>query len=113
MYIDGRWVNAVSRATFFAYNPSNGEKIGEAADGNQDDARQAIEAAHGAFGTWSGLTAYQRSEYLYMAYQLMMEHKEHLAQFNTVRISYAGMRKRPNGFTERRFRLPVQISGLL
>ena len=31
MYIDGHWVNAVSGETFSAYNPSNGEKIGEAA----------------------------------------------------------------------------------
>jgi len=69
MYINGQWVNAVSGSIFPVHNPSNNEKIGEAADGNQDDARQAIEAAHGAFETWSGLTAYQRSEYLYMAYQ--------------------------------------------
>ena len=83
MYIDGRWINAVSGATFSAYNPSNGEKIGEAADGNQDDARQAIEAAHSAFGFWSDFTAYQRSEYLYSAYQLMTEQKEHLARVMT------------------------------
>ena len=83
MFINGRWVNAVSGATFSTYNPSNGEKIGEVADGNQDDANLAIEAAHQAFGPWSGLTAYQRSEYLYTAYQLMMAQKEHLARVMT------------------------------
>ena len=83
MYINGQWVNAVSGATFSAYNPSNGEIIGEAADGNQEDARKSIEAAHEAFEAWSGLTAYQRSEYLYMAYQLMMEKKEYLARVMT------------------------------
>ncbi|HSQ87043.1 MAG TPA: NAD-dependent succinate-semialdehyde dehydrogenase, partial [Desulfobacterales bacterium] len=83
MYINGQWVNAVSGATFSTYNPSNGEKIGEVADGDQEDARKSIEAAHGAFEAWSGLTAYQRSEYLYMAYQLMMEKKEHLARVMT------------------------------
>jgi succinate-semialdehyde dehydrogenase/glutarate-semialdehyde dehydrogenase len=83
MYINGQWVNAVSGATFSAYNPSNGEIIGEAADGNQEDARNSIEAAHEAFEAWSGLTAYQRSEYLNMAYQLMMEKKEHLARVMT------------------------------
>lgn len=83
MYIDGHWVNAVSGATFSAFNPSNGERIGRLADGNQDDAKLAIEAAHQAFGSWSDLTAYQRSEYLYTAYQLMMEQKEHLAQVMT------------------------------
>ena len=59
------------------------KKLGEVADGDQNDAELAIEAAHGAFEAWSGLTAYQRSEYLYMAYQLMMEQKEHLAQVMT------------------------------
>ncbi|MEJ2655845.1 MAG: NAD-dependent succinate-semialdehyde dehydrogenase [Desulfobacterales bacterium] len=83
MYINGHWVNAAGNATFPVYDPSNGEKIGEAADGNPENARQAIEAAHRAFGSWSGLTAYQRSEYLYTAYQLMMEQKEHLARVMT------------------------------
>jgi len=83
MYINGQWVNAVSGATFPSYNPSNGEKIGEVADGNQNDAKLAIEAAHQAFGHWSDLTAYQRSQNLYMAYQLMMEQKEHLARVMT------------------------------
>ena len=83
MYINGHWINAVNGSIFPVHNPSNNEKIGEVADGNQDDARQAIEAAHGAFESWSGLTAYQRSEYLYTAYQLMMEQKEHLARLMT------------------------------
>jgi succinate-semialdehyde dehydrogenase / glutarate-semialdehyde dehydrogenase len=83
MYIDGQWVNAVSGATFSAYNPANGEKISDVADGNQNDAKQAIEAAHRAFGPWSGLSAYQRSEYLYAAFRMMMEQKEHLARMMT------------------------------
>jgi succinate-semialdehyde dehydrogenase / glutarate-semialdehyde dehydrogenase len=83
MYINGHWINAVSGSIFPVHNPSNNEKIGEVADGNQDDARQAIEAAHGVLESWSGLTAYQRSEYLYTAYQLMMEQKEHLARVMT------------------------------
>jgi len=45
MYINGQWVNAVSGATFSTYNPSNGEKIGEVADGDQEDARKPRLAA--------------------------------------------------------------------
>jgi len=67
MDMNGQWVNAVSNATFSTYNPSNGEKIGEVADGDQEYVRKSIEAAHEAFEAWSGLTAYQRSEYLYVA----------------------------------------------
>jgi len=40
-------------------------------------------AAMHAFGRWASLTSYQRSEYLYKAYQLMMENREHLARVMT------------------------------
>ncbi|MBA4393753.1 MAG: succinate-semialdehyde dehydrogenase (NADP(+)) [Desulfobacca sp.] len=83
MYIDGQWVSAETNRTFDVFNPANGEKIGEVSDGNRQDAVKAIEAAHKAFGTWSKLTAYQRSAYLYRAYQIMLERKEDLARLMT------------------------------
>ena len=83
MFIDGQWISANNGAFFDVFNPSNGEKIGEVADGDSNDSQQAIEAAQRAFGPWSGLTAYQRSKYLFRAYQLMMENKEHLARVMT------------------------------
>ena len=83
LYIDGQWVNADSGATFDVFNPANGEKIGEAADGNGSDAARAIEASQKAFGQWAGLTAHQRSEYLYEAYQRMTANREHLARLMT------------------------------
>jgi len=83
MYINGQWVDANSGAFFDVFNPTNGEKIGEVADGDGSDATQAIEAAQRAFAPWSGLTAYQRSEYLYAAYQLMTAKREHLARVMT------------------------------
>ena len=84
MYINGRWVGADSNATFPVFNPATGEKIGEVADGNGDDARKAIHAAQEAFGSWSDRTAYERSSYLYKAYQLMMDRKEDLARMMTL-----------------------------
>jgi len=83
MYINGQWVAAKNQATFPVYNPSNGEKIGDVADGDRDDAQKAIHAAQEAFGPWSGRTAYARSKYLYTAYQVMMDRKEHLARVMT------------------------------
>src|SRR5690606_39081598 len=44
---------------------------------------RAIDAAHAAFPGWAGLTAYQRSDYLYRAWKLMLERKEELAQTMT------------------------------
>ena len=83
LYIDGQWVDADSKATFDVFNPANGEKIGEAADGSGSDAARAIEASRKAFGKWAGLTAHQRSEYLYEAYQRMTANREHLARLMT------------------------------
>jgi len=83
MYINGQWVNATDGSTFDVLNPSNGDKIGEVANGDRSDAQAAIQAARHAFDPWSHLTAYQRSQYLYKAYELMMEHREHLARVMT------------------------------
>jgi len=81
MYINGKWEKG--KDTFNVYNPANGEKIGEVPNGDDLDARRAIEAANDAFKDWSALTAYQRSRYLYDAYAIMMDQKEHLAQTMT------------------------------
>ncbi len=83
MYINGKWVSAKNGTTFAVFNPYNGEQVGDVADGDHDDATRAIEAAQQAFGPWSNLTAYQRSTYLYAAYQLMMENREHLSRVMT------------------------------
>jgi succinate-semialdehyde dehydrogenase/glutarate-semialdehyde dehydrogenase len=83
MYIDGEWTPAEKHRTFDVFNPANGEKIGEVPDGSRQDATRAIEAADAAFAQWSRLPAYRRSSYLYSAYQLMMDHREHLARVMT------------------------------
>ncbi len=82
MYINGSWEKD-SHKMFDVINPANGEKIGAVPNGNGSDANRAIAAAHDAFKDWAGLTAYQRSRYLYDAYKIMMDHKEHLAQTMT------------------------------
>lgn len=79
MFIDGKWVAAQSGAAFDVFNPANGEKIAEVADGDGTDAKAAIEAAQRALPGWAALTAQQRSAYLYRAYELMAARKEKLA----------------------------------
>ena len=83
MYIDGQWIQADNDAAFDVFNPATGEKLGSVANGDQKDAARAIEAATRAFESWSALTAYQRSEYLYDAYRIMMERKEDMARVMT------------------------------
>lgn len=81
MYINGEWL--ATEATFDVINPATGEIIGQVANGTREHARQAIEAAHNAFADWSTFTAYQRSAYLYRAYQLMLARKQTLAELMT------------------------------
>lgn len=81
MFINGEWRKIEN--TFAVYNPATGEEIGQVANGNLDQATEAIESAHLAFASWSQTTAYQRSEILYRAYQLMIERKEALAELMT------------------------------
>jgi succinate-semialdehyde dehydrogenase/glutarate-semialdehyde dehydrogenase len=83
MFIDGQWRQAQNDARFPVYNPANGEKIGEVPDGNRADTANAISAAAKAFDTWSRLTAYQRSDYLYRAHRIMTERIEELARVMT------------------------------
>lgn len=45
MYINGEWVNANGGSTFDVFNPSNGDKIGEVANGDRKDAQKAIDSA--------------------------------------------------------------------
>ena len=81
MYINGRWHE--SDQNFAVFNPANGEQIGTVVDGSRGDARDAINAAHDAFATWSKLTAYARADVLHSAHQLMLERKQDLAKLMT------------------------------
>ncbi|HEX9504534.1 MAG TPA: NAD-dependent succinate-semialdehyde dehydrogenase, partial [Acidimicrobiia bacterium] len=83
LFINGEWRPAESGATFDSVNPANGEIVGTAADGGVADVTAAVDAAAAAFGAWSTRTAYERSAYLYQAYQLVLERREALAKLMT------------------------------
>jgi succinate-semialdehyde dehydrogenase/glutarate-semialdehyde dehydrogenase len=81
MFIDGIWEAGERRFTVF--NPANGERIGEVADGGREHARAAIAAAHAALAGWSARSAYERSAILLRAHALMMQQREDLARTMT------------------------------
>ena len=83
MYINGEWTAAAGGNTFDIINPFNGEVIGTVPDGGAEDAGRAVDAAAGALAHWSGLTAYERSAYLYEAWRIMMDRWGHLAEVMT------------------------------
>ncbi|MED3552929.1 NAD-dependent succinate-semialdehyde dehydrogenase [Cytobacillus praedii] len=84
LYIDGKWTESESKKSFTVFNPADGQKINKVADGNRNDTKKAIEAAATSFPKWSRLTAYERSSFLYKAYEIMMNRKEELAQLMTI-----------------------------
>ena len=84
MFINGKWGKAENSATFDVFNPATGEVIAQVPDGTKKDVCLAIEAADKAFPAWSSLTAYQRSQYLYTAWKIMIDKKEDLARIMTM-----------------------------
>jgi succinate-semialdehyde dehydrogenase/glutarate-semialdehyde dehydrogenase len=76
MYINGEWLEAGSGEVLISTNPASGKVVGEVASGNRSDTRKAIDAAAQAFKSWSKLTVYARSDFLYKAHPLMMSEQE-------------------------------------
>ncbi|MEC5423055.1 NAD-dependent succinate-semialdehyde dehydrogenase [Virgibacillus sp. C22-A2] len=85
MNINGEWVGE-DLDTLKVTNPANGEHVGTVPNGGEEEAQQAIEAAHEAFGSWSELTAYDRAGYLKKLHQLMLENQEELARIMTLEM---------------------------
>lgn len=80
LYIDGKWRPASSGKTFPVFNPATGEILAHAADGDEMDARAAVEAAQAAFNTWSQVPALRRGRLLRVAAGLMREKAELLGR---------------------------------
>ena len=83
MFINGQWREAAKGRKFDVFNPATGEVIAKVPDCNSQDVSDAIESADRAFPAWSSLTAFQRSQYLYKTWQIMIDRKEDLARMMT------------------------------
>ncbi len=83
LYIDGEWRPASSGGSFEVSDPSSGAFLQRVSSGETADVQQAVAAAERAFPEWSRRTAYERSEVLYKAHQLMLERTEDLAALMT------------------------------
>ncbi|MFD2705947.1 betaine-aldehyde dehydrogenase [Salibacterium lacus] len=86
MYIDGAWVEAASGETRTIINPYNREKVAEAAEGNREDAKAAIQAARRAFdhGKWAALPAAERGDVVQKIADFIRRDKEELAELETL-----------------------------
>jgi aspartate-semialdehyde dehydrogenase len=60
-YIDGRWTQAASGASFEVRDPSTGDLLARVASLGADGATQAVEAASRAFPAWKALAPQERA----------------------------------------------------
>ncbi|MGY4691233.1 betaine-aldehyde dehydrogenase [Salibacterium sp. K-3] len=86
MYIDGSWVEAASKETRTIINPYNQEKAAEAAEGNREDAKAAVQAARTAFdkGEWAAAPAAERGAIVQKIADFILRDKEELAELETL-----------------------------
>jgi aldehyde dehydrogenase (NAD+) len=64
LFIAGKQARPDGAYTRRIYSPT-GELVGEAPEGNRKDIRNAVEAAHAAYGGWSRATGHNRAQILY------------------------------------------------
>jgi succinate-semialdehyde dehydrogenase/glutarate-semialdehyde dehydrogenase len=82
-YIDGKWVDADSRATISVNNPADNSTLGTVPKMGAAETRRAIEAADRALPAWRAKTAKERANILRKWFNLMIENQEDLAQLMT------------------------------
>ncbi|WP_305804980.1 aldehyde dehydrogenase [Stenotrophomonas sp. YIM B06876] len=80
-FIGGRYVDAVSGATFDCISPIDGRVLGQVADGGRVDIDHAVAAARRSFeaGHWSQARPVQRKKTLLKLAQLVEQHADELA----------------------------------
>jgi len=79
-YVDGRWVGEQAEETFPLRNPASGALIADIPQLDQGAVRQAIEAAHRAFGPWRRLVAKERAAILRRWYDLIIANLDDVAR---------------------------------
>ncbi|CAM4307638.1 succinate-semialdehyde dehydrogenase [Bacillus manliponensis] len=81
MYINGEWVQL--EAQIKVNNPATKEIFATVPKGGVTEAKQAVDAAHMAFKSWSKLTAADRAQKLKKWFTLIDENKEEIAAIMT------------------------------
>ncbi|UFJ39159.1 betaine-aldehyde dehydrogenase [Brevibacillus humidisoli] len=86
MYINGKWVKARSGDIREIINPYNQEVIAQVAEGGEQDAKAAIQAARDAFdkGEWRQWNATQRADLLYQVAEKIKQYQRELAELETL-----------------------------
>ncbi|MCT2399129.1 NAD-dependent succinate-semialdehyde dehydrogenase [Novosphingobium mangrovi (ex Huang et al. 2023)] len=79
-YIDGKWCDADSGATFDVTDPGTGKVLGTVPKMGADETARAIDAAEAALPAWRAKTAGERAGMMRKLFDLMMEHQDELGE---------------------------------
>src|SRR6201987_2733283 len=87
-FIDGRFVDAASGATFDCINPATGKLLARVAAGDVEDVNSAVTSARAAFrrGVGSGLAPAKRKKILLRFAEAILAHAEELALLETLDV---------------------------
>ena len=87
-FIDGRYVDAASGATFDCINPATGKLLARVAAGDSEDINRAVMSARAVFrkGAWSQLPPATRKAVLLRLAELIREHADELALLETLDV---------------------------
>ena len=80
MLIDGEWCAGSEGKTEPVINPANEEPLGDLPHASPRDLDRALAAAQRSFASWSATSAYERSNILRKAADLMRERADQMAQ---------------------------------
>jgi len=83
MLIDGKWIEAESKATFEVKNPATEETIAEVPKGDKVDAKKALKAADRAFPEWANIPPNKRAHLLRETARLIREREDKIARILT------------------------------
>jgi succinate-semialdehyde dehydrogenase / glutarate-semialdehyde dehydrogenase len=80
LYIAGRWRDASDGGRLEVRDPATDAVLADVASGTPEDARAAVDAAAAAARSWAATPPRARGEILRRTYELMVEHRDALAQ---------------------------------
>jgi succinate-semialdehyde dehydrogenase/glutarate-semialdehyde dehydrogenase len=83
LYIDGQWLNGEGRKGEDVINPATGKALARLPHASKADLDAALAAADKGFKAWKAMSAYDRSNIMRKAANLLRERAEHVAKVMT------------------------------
>ena len=85
MFINGEWVDSLTKKTFETLNPENNEPWATVPEANEKDVDLAVKSAQRAFeNNWSTLHPKERAKYLIKIANELRANAEHLGKIETI-----------------------------